>query len=260
MTHSHAWRWLALSSLLLVPAVAAPAPGQTDQRASPLIRLAEAPSASIETGYTQAAGQLDPTDSYRLALLQIKGHLSVARTLLQLRAPGAEHHMRGPVQKVFERIGPELDDRNAPLTNDVLVQLERATDTTPQAALATIDSAAAAVDGSFAQAGPMTAQSALALSEALLRQAVQQYAESVTDNEVVDLEGYRSGRGLVTQAEALVRHSSGVKGRPGHDTLIAAVVLIRQAWPGIRPPPIVFDPQSVAGRLDDAVAALDDLR
>lgn len=64
----------------------------------------------------------------------------------------------------------------------------------------------------------------------------------------------------VVQAEALVRHSSGIKGSPGHDALIAAVVLVRQAWPGIRPPPIVFDPQSVADRLEEAVVAMDRLR
>lgn len=259
MTHSKAWRSLALSSLLLVPAAAA-TQARSDQGASPVIQLAEATPASVDTDYTRAAGRLDHTDSFRLALLKIKGELAVARALLQIRAPGAAHHMGAPVRNIFQSIEPDLKDRNAPLTSDVLVQLERAPDTTPQAALATIDSAAAAIDGSFAQTGPMTPQSALALAEVLLREAVQHYADSVTDNEVVDLEGYRTGRGLVIQAEALVRHSSGVKGQPGHDALLAAVVLIRQAWPGIRPPPIVFDPGSVAGRLDEAVAAMDALR
>ncbi|MBS1269715.1 MAG: hypothetical protein MAG794_00666 [Gammaproteobacteria bacterium] len=257
MTHSNPWRWLAVSSLLFVQIFAHLLPAQSDRTTPGLIRLAEAKSTSIETGYTQAAGQLDPTDFYRLALLKIKGHLSVARALLQVRAPGADYHLREPIRSIFKRVQPQLGDRNAPFTNDVLVQLERATETTPQAALVTIDSAAAAIDGSFAQTGPMTARSALSLSEVLLRKAVQRYADSVSNNEVVDLRGYQTGRGFVIQAEALVRHASGVRGQPGHDTLLLAVVLIRQAWPGIRPPPIVFDPQSIAGRLDEAVAAMD---
>lgn len=142
------------------------------------------------------------------------------------------------------------------MTRNFLVQFRRAADASPGAALATIDTAAAAVDGSFAQAGAMRPRSALALSEQLLREAVRLYADAVTDNEVVDLRAYQTGRGYVTQAETLVRHARGIRGQSGHAALLSAVVLVRQAWPGIRPPPIVFDPWSVAGRLDDAVAAL----
>lgn len=257
MTQSNTQRWLALSSLLLVPAADAT---QSVPRATPVIQLAEAAPTSAEQADARIAARLDRTDAYRLALLELKGHLGIARALVQIRAPGADYHMGGPVRTIFDRIEGELDDRSAPLTNDVLVQLERAMDAHPQAALAAINSAAAAVDGSFAQTGPLTAESALALSELLLREAVQRYADSVTDNEVVDAAGYRTGRGLVLQAEALVRHSSGIKGQPGQDALVAAVVLIRQAWPGVQPPPIVFDPESVAGRLEAAVAAMDALQ
>lgn len=248
MSNLNARYRLILCSFLLVSALAA------------MIQHARAQSTSVDTGYTQAARRLDATDSYRLALLEIKGHLSAARALLQVRAPGADYHLAQPIQQIFDGIEAELAARSAPLTRDVLIQLERATEAPPQAALATIDSAAAAIDGSFAQTGPLRAHSALDLSEVLLRQAVHMYANAVSNNEVVNERGYRTGRGLVLQAEALVRHSSGVKGQPGQDALLAAVVLIRQAWPGIRPPPIVFDPHSVAGRLDDAVAALDELR
>lgn len=260
MTHSNTRRWLAVSSLLLVPAADAAAPGQSVPRAMPVIQLAAAAPASAEQADTRAARRLDHTDAYRLALLELKGHLGIARALLQIRAPGADYHMGGPVRTIFESIEGELDDRSAPFTNDVLVQLERAMDANPQAALTAINSAAAAADGSFAQTGPLTAESALALSEVLLREAVQRYADSVTGNEVVDAPGYRTGRGLVLQAEALVRHSSGIKGRPGQDALVAAVVLIRQAWPGVQPPPIVFDPESVAGRLEAAMAAMNALQ
>ena len=42
--------------------------------------------------------------------------------------------------------------------------------------------------------------------------------------------------------------------------MLDVVTLIRQAWPGVIPPPIVFDPPSVAKRLDEAVAAMEELR
>ena len=64
----------------------------------------------------------------------------------------------------------------------------------------------------------------------------------------------------MTEAEALVRYASGLQGRPGHTALLDVVILIRQAWPGIVPPPIVFDPLDVAGRLDEAVEAMEQLR
>lgn len=260
MTHSNAWRRLVLPGLLLIPAAGAAIQQQTADPALAGIQLAQSQPVASEAAAARTAASLDRTDAYRLALLKIKGHLGIARSLLQVRAPGADYHMGDPVRNLFDDIEPELNDRNAPFTDDVLVQLASATDAAPQTALATIDSAAAAIDGSFAQTGPMTPQSALALSEILLREAVQHYADSVTDNEVVDLPGYRSGRGLVLQAEALVRHATGIKGQPGHDALLASVVLIRQAWPGVQPPPIVFDPESVAARLDEAVAALGELR
>jgi hypothetical protein len=190
----------------------------------------------------------------------MKGHLSVARALVQLRAPGADYHMRQPMQDIFRPIEAELERRKAPFTTDILVQLENAVTGTPAMTLATIESAVFAIDGSFAQTGAMDAHSVLALSDSLLREAVEMYAESVFDNEVVDLHTYQSGRGLATVAEALVRHSSRLKGRPGHEDLLKAVVLIRQAWPGVIPPAIVLDPPSVAEWLDKVEAAMNELK
>ena len=56
------------------------------------------------------------------------------------------------------------------------------------------------------QTGAMDMKSALAITASLLRDAVADYAAAVTDYEVVDLQRYQSGRGLVTEAEALVRY------------------------------------------------------
>lgn len=248
--------WLVPLLVLLLPAAAAPAEQQN--RGLHPVQSAAAQATDAESG--PAPDSLDPADAYRLELLKIKGHLGVARALLQLGDPGAGEHLGGAIAEIFDGIALQLSDRNAPLSRDTLTQLEAAVDAAPAAALTTIDDAASAIDGSFAQLGPLSAESALALSEALLREAVALYTESVSDNEVVDDRAYQTGRGYVVQAEALVRHSSGIKGAPGHEALLAAVVLVRQAWPGIRPPPIVFDPQSVADRLEEAVAAMDRLR
>lgn len=256
MTFSNLGRWLAPPSLLIIMAAAPPAHARPDAGALHL--------AAAETGNTASAStalaDLDTVDAYRLALLKMKGHLGTARTLLQVREPGADYHLQQPVRKIFRGIEPVLESRSAPLTVDILEQLERATEAEPQAALTMLDSAASAIDGSFAQPGPLNPRSVLALSEALLREAVDLYARSVMDNEVVDIRRYQTGRGFAIQAEALIRHATGLANQPGHETLIAAVVLIRQAWPGVIPPPITFDPEGVAGRLDDAVAAMRELR
>lgn len=250
-----------LPGLLLVAGAAVSPPVESGSASSDaVIQLAAVDEGDFESSALATADDLDSLDSYRLSLFKLKGHLGVARTLLQVRAPGADYHLQQPMQEIFQQIEPELDERGAPLSADTLKQLESATETTPQAALATIDLAAAAIDGSFAQAGAPDAQSAFALAEILLRESVHLYAESVIDNEVVDVRKYQTGRGFVIQAEALVRHSSGLRGRPGQDELIAAVVLIRQAWPGVSPPPIVFAPEDVAGRLEDAVATMEKIR
>lgn len=260
MARSSVTRWLAPASLLLLQLVVSPLQGWTGSGTDGgAVRLAAADTGDSGTGTATAVGNLDATDSYRLALLKLKGHLGVARTLLRIRAPGAEYHLRQPVQEIFRTIQPELESQRAPLTADIVDQLRRATETTPQAALTIVDSVASAIDGSFAHAGALDARSVLLLSDALLRAAVGLYANSVVDNEVVDVPRYQTGRGFVIQAEALVRHASGLHGKPGQEALLAAVVLIRQAWPGVMPPPIVFDPESVRGRLEEAEAIMDRL-
>lgn len=206
------------------------------------------------------APTLDITDAYRLALLEMKGQLSVARALLQIRAPGAAQHLGAPLEALFHGAEAELERRSAPFTADILGELRNVSVQAPDRGLATIELAVTAINGSFAQTGSIDSESALNLAEALLRAAVERFAAAVENNEVVDLPNYQIGRGFITEAEALIRHASGLRGRPGHEELLEAVVLIRQAWPGIMPPPIVYDPPSVAEFLDRAVAAMEPLR
>ena len=219
-----------------------------------------ADAASVEQ-MAQAAGvELEPTDAYRLTLLKMKGQLGVARSLLQQRLPGADYHVGEARESLFQETEAELERRSAPFTADILKELGNAAAGDAVRALAAVEFAVTAINGSYAQTGAANSKSVLNLGEALLREAVANYSDAVSNNEVVDLPKYQSGRGLVTEAEALVRYASGIKGRPGHEELLAVVVLIRQAWPGIIPPSIVFDPLDVAGRLDEAVAAMEKLR
>ncbi len=254
-------RRLALWSLLFVNVITFPAYAQLGAKpTASAIQIAQANTESTGAGGTRAAMQLNADDAYRLALLKMKGHLSAARALLQLRAQGADHHLGQPLQNIFRDAKSELGRRSAPFTADILRELKHAVARDPTMALTAIESAVTAINGSFAQTGAMDAEAVLTLAAALLREAVAKYAEAVTDNMVTNIAKYQSGRGFVTEAEALVRHSSGLKGRSGHTELLEVVTLIRQAWPGIVPPQIVFDPPSVAARLDEAMAAMAKLR
>jgi len=203
---------------------------------------------------------LDAPDRYRLALLKMRGQLSVARAVVRLGEPAPKHYMATAPRRTFESIAAALAERSAPLTADILGELENAAGLEPNRALRAIESAVQAINGSFAQTGPMDRDSVLGLVEGLLRAAVARYAESVEDNEVVELRAYQTGRGLVTQAEALARHSTALAGVPEQEELLKLVTLIRQAWPGIMPPPIAFAPKDVAARLDEAVAVMDEMR
>ena len=263
MTCSNTQRRLALSGLLVIIAVAMPLPAGPGScvgasLAATVTGIAiPSAAADIQAG---DAGSLNALNSYRLALLEMKGHLSVARELLQTGSPGAEYHLREPIEKLFQRIEPELRNRGAPLTSDIVAPLQRVTETDPDMALALLDSATSAIDGSYAQSGATDAPSILALSEALLRQAVDLYANSVKDNAVTDVPGYQTGRAFANQAEALVRHSTGLRRKPEYEAALASIVLIRQSWPGVEPPPIVFGPGSVAQRLNETVAIMDEMR
>ena len=237
--------WLAAAGIAVISLVAGPAQAQTEEGGA---------------GDLAAEVGLDAVDAYRLALLRMKGHLGVARGLVRLEAGGAAYHLGEALQTIFEEVETELEERGASLTEATLRELENAVAREPEQALPAIESAAHAIDGSFARAGAMDKGSVLGLVEALLRGAVDNYREAVSDNAVEDLRKYQTGRGLVIQAEALVRHSSPLADAPGQERLLELVTLIRQAWPGIMPPPIVFDPESVADRLDEAVAVMDEMR
>jgi len=221
----------------------APAPAQTGG----------GPSVAVEV-------ELAEVDAYRLALLKMRGHLGVARALIRVGAEGAAYHMGPAIARRYREIEAALEARSAPVTGTMLGELENAAALEPDRALRAIESAEQAVNGSFAQTGALDRESVLGLVEALLRAAVARYAEAVTDNEVTDIRRYQTGRGYVSQAEALVRHATPLSGTPRQEELLKVVTLIRQAWPGIMPPPIVFDPEDVAGRLDEAVAIMRDMR
>ena len=238
-------RWLAAAGFLALSALAFPALAQTE---------------GVGSGSTAREVELDEVDAYRLALLKMKGHLGIALALTRQDAPGAAYHMDERMQAIYESHKAAFQEWNAPVTEDILRELANAAERAPATALPAIESAVHAVNGSFAQTGSIDKESVLSLVEALLRAAVQNYGEAVENNEVADVQKYQTGRGLVTQAEALVRHSTALEDKPGQEALLDLVTLIRQAWPGLMPPPIVFDPESVADRLEEAVATIEGMR
>lgn len=256
MTRSKVERWLALSGLLLIIAVAVPARSVS----GPGARLAGPVAAAMIPAAAADSDGLNSLNRYRLALLEMKGHLAVARELLQTLKPGAQYHLREPMERIFRRIEPELQSRNAPLNSEILAPLQRVPETTPDIALNLLDSVASAIDGSYAQSGAVDSDSVLSLSQALLSNAVAQYRDSVKDNTVTDVPGYQTGYGFANQAEALVRHATRLRSKPGYDRLLDDIVLIRQSWPGVEPPPIVFDPATLSTRLDETVAIMDQMR
>jgi len=203
---------------------------------------------------------LSEVDAYRLTLFKMNGHLRIARALIRQRAEGAEYHLGEAMRALYQQSRPAFEARSAPLTTATLDELESAAALEPARALRAVESGATAVNGSFAQTGPMDLDSVLDIVEVLLAEAVAKYAEAVVDNAVVDLRAYQTGRSYVTQAEILVRHSSALKGRERQEDLVFVVMLIAQSWPGIMPPPIVFDPASVAERLHEARAVMETLR
>lgn len=239
-------KWLGTAVAIALFAVPALAPAQTGSAAA---------GSGAQSGAPQV--ELSPVNAYRLALLEMRGHLSVARELVQLGLPGAKYHMGPALEQIYQRIADPLAKRDAPLSEGTLRELKNASSLERTRALPAIESAVNAINGSFAQTGALDAKSVLALVGGLLRNAVADYDAAVSNNdEVNNLQKYQTGRGLVTQAEALVRHSGALASQPGQADLLNVVVLIRQSWPGVMPPPIVFDPRLVRQRLDQAEAIM----
>jgi len=223
-----------------------------------LLALA-APGAGAVGRPRAPARDLDATDAYRLALLKMKAHLVTARALLRQRVGAPGSHVRAPLATLYDRIADEAGERGAMISPDILRQLDAAAGhESPLALTSALETAFTAVDGSLAQSGRMSEDAMLALARALFRDAVEHYTAAVSaDHEVADVRRYQTGRGYVAVAEALLRRAAADGEAGEYDALTDAVAVLREAWPSVVPPTIVFAPERVRGFLEEVEAAVD---
>lgn len=240
-----------LAGLLLAGPVAAPA-----WAASPV-----RPAAAMQAEIASAAEgeELDDLDTYRLALLQMKAHLDVARDLLRQRVGYSGEHMYGPLNAILQANLDAFKQRGALVDDEILKGLATAAGSESAQAKAkanAIETAKTAVDGSIARSGKMTRRSSLKLARALYHAAAADYARAVSNNSVVDPARYRNGFGFVTVAESLLRRSGVFTGNGALTELRRAAALLREAWPGSTLPQIATTPSDVTqwlARLDAAI-------
>ena len=215
----------------------------------------------VAAAQAAAAGELDATDAYRVALLKMKAHLDVARALMRQGVPGAHYHLREPLREAYKELASELEQRNATLTRDIVEQLASAAEGgSDLLILSALETASTAIENSLVRTGRMNTRSMLEISRALFRDAVEQYRQAVSEHTVVDTHKYQNGAGYVAVADAVTRRVRGSAGDSGtYQQLRKAVALLREAWPAVIAPAIANGPDTVAAWLADVESALDAL-
>ena len=194
---------------------------------------------------TQLTGEAKDID-YMTKLGLMKGHLLVAKELLDLKKPDqAEPHIGHPVEEIYADIEDQLKDRKvkefkAPLID--LQDLVKAGAKDEAAVNRKFEASTQAIDDAIA-ALPKTQQNdpkfVLSVINGLLDTASSEYKASIADGKISQPIEYQDSRGFVEYSNGLYQTIAPImkKNDPGfHQSMVAAMANLRTAWPSPIPP------------------------
>ncbi len=204
---------------------------------------------------TQTTAESKDVD-YMSALALMKGHLIVAKELLDLGKPDqAEPHIGHPVEELYGDVENQLSERNVAEFKTTLNQLHDLVKSAPDAPQVTADYQASmeAIDGAIEALSETQRQSpqfVLKVINRLLETAQEEYEAAIIDGKVVELLEYQDSRGFVIYAETLYQNISeqmSQKNPEAHQGLESTLNELKKAWPSVNPPePVVITPEQVS--------------
>jgi DNA uptake protein ComE-like DNA-binding protein len=183
---------------------------------------------------------------YMLKLGLMKGHMLVARELLDLKKPGqAEPHIGHPVEEIYADVEEQLKERNVKEFKTILISLQdmvkagakdpAKTDAQFKLALSSIDSAIAMLP----ETQRKNEKFVLQVITGLLDTAGSEYDAAIADDKVKEAIEYQDSRGFVMYAgelykgiEAQVNQKSATNGQQ----IATALKELALAWPSPIPP------------------------
>lgn len=166
---------------------------------------------SGEGGEGGEGGEVSGEDpiSYAAVLGLMKGHLLVARELMELKDyPAAEKHIGHPVEELYGDLEPALSQYGAPGFKqqlNTLLDLIQSAPTLPQTEAA-FSAAEEGIDRALAalpQAKRSDPTFVVAVIRQLLESASSEYAASITEGRFAETIEYQDSRGFVRYADQL---------------------------------------------------------
>ena len=183
---------------------------------------------------------------YMTKLGLMKGHLYVAKELLDLQKPGqAEPHIGHPVEEIYADLEDQLNERKVAAFKDPLIALQdevkagaknaNKVSTGYKSSMQSVDTAIAALPKSQRQSPSF----ALKVINGLLDTANSEYGAAIANNKIAQVIEYQDSRGFVDYANELYKEIDAalLKSQPEADKMIKAnLAELTKTWPAAIPP------------------------
>jgi Helix-hairpin-helix motif len=183
---------------------------------------------------------------YMVKLGLMKGHLFVAKELLDLNKPkDAEPHIGHPVEEIYTDVAEQLTERKVKEFKTTLITLDdlvkagakdnAKVTTNFKASMQSIDTAIAALPATQRQSPPFVLQ----VINGLLDTANSEYGAAIADGKIKAAIEYQDSRGFVTYVEMLYQGiaTKMAKDRPEeHKVITENLKQLKTVWPAAIPP------------------------
>jgi DNA uptake protein ComE-like DNA-binding protein len=196
---------------------------------------------------------------YMVKLGLMKGHLFVAKELLDLNKPkDAEPHIGHPVEEIYTDVAEQLNERKVKEFKTTLITLEDlvkagAKDNTKVAtnfkeSMQAVDTAIAALPETQRKSPAFVLQ----VINGLLDTANSEYGAAISDSKVKAAIEYQDSRGFITYVNMLYQGIATImaKDRPAeHKVITENLKQLTTAWPSAIPPATLVKTTAEVGKL-----------
>jgi len=239
--------FLAFATAVLMIVISCTQTPNTADNSTPAPGAASSPATTIAENQTtgKLTGVAKDVD-YMTKLGLMKGHMSVAKELLDLKKPEqAEPHIGHPVEEIYVDVQEQFQERKVPDFKDKLMRLQDLVKSKPNdpqlktefdATMTAIDQAIAALPNEQRQSPAFVLQ----VINGLLDTASAEYTAAISNGKITERIEYQDSRGFVDYA-----HNTLYKGIEApltkespktHDQAKTAFEQLEKAWPSPVPP------------------------
>ena len=193
---------------------------------------------------------------YIVALGLMKGHLIVAKELLDLKKPEqAEPHIGHPVEELYGDIEDQLEQRKVPEFKITLNQLHDLIKTAPNSEqiLTKYEGSMKAIDKAMTGVPENKLNSpkfVLKVINGMLDVANEEYTASIANDKIVEAIEYQDSRGFAIYVKTLydgISQEMSKQDAKSHQTIESTLAELEKAWPSpITPEKPVLSPQKVS--------------